>query len=86
MRHAWTLLLERAECDTEAQPAGIGRKTSNTTRASPDRQWRQIADRELVHSHDRNVIQDLLDHPGRPVERNLGRLGGSGPDFAFIAV
>jgi hypothetical protein len=50
-----------------------------------DRLWRQIADRELVHSHDRNVIQDLLDHPGRPVERNPGRLGGSGPDFAFIA-
>jgi len=34
-----------------------------------DHVWRQISNRKLVDSDERNVIRDLLDRPGRPVER-----------------
>jgi hypothetical protein len=34
--------------------------------AAVDHLRSQTADRELVHSHDRNISQDLLDQPGRP--------------------
>jgi hypothetical protein len=37
-----------------------------------DHIWGQISNRKLVDSDDRNVIRDLLDRPGRPVERTSG--------------
>ena len=48
-----------------------------------DHIWGQISNRKLVDSDDRNVIRDLLDRPGRPVERTPGRLDGNGPVFAL---
>ena len=50
-----------------------------------DHVWREWADRLLVDSDDRNIIRDLLDHPGRPAKRTTGAEGGSGPNLAFIA-